>query len=42
MVVPVGGTDLQELVTVTRVKETFTSESLIGCRFVPLIGDEGW
>jgi protein-L-isoaspartate(D-aspartate) O-methyltransferase len=42
MVVPVGGADLQELVAVTRIKDTFASESLIGCRFVPLVGDEGW
>jgi protein-L-isoaspartate(D-aspartate) O-methyltransferase len=42
MVVPVGGEDLQELVVVTRIKDTFTSGSLIGCRFVPLVGDEGW
>ena len=42
MVIPVGGADLQELVTVTRTEDAFTSEPLIGCRFVPLVGDEGW
>ena len=42
MVIPVGDSDLQELVAVTRIEDDFTSESLIGCRFVPLVGDEGW
>ena len=42
MVVPVGDADLQELVAVNRTGDVFTSESLIGCRFVPLVGDEGW
>jgi protein-L-isoaspartate(D-aspartate) O-methyltransferase len=42
MVVPVGDADLQELVAVTRIKDAFTSGALIGCRFVPLVGDEGW
>jgi protein-L-isoaspartate(D-aspartate) O-methyltransferase len=42
MVIPVGDADLQELVAVTRIGDRFTSETLIGCRFVPLVGDEGW
>ena len=42
MVIPVGDTDLQELVVVTRIGDVFKSETLIGCRFVPLVGDEGW
>ena len=42
MVIPVGDADLQQLVAVTRIGDAFTSESLIGCRFVPLVGDEGW
>ncbi|MSR37187.1 MAG: protein-L-isoaspartate(D-aspartate) O-methyltransferase [Gemmatimonadetes bacterium] len=42
MVIPVGDADLQELVAVTRMGNQWTSESLMGCRFVPLVGDEGW
>ena len=42
MVIPVGEADIQDLVTVTRIQDEFTSELLIGCRFVPLVGDEGW
>lgn len=42
MVIPVGDVELQELVAVTRAGEEFTIEPLLGCRFVPLVGDEGW
>jgi protein-L-isoaspartate(D-aspartate) O-methyltransferase len=42
MVIPVGDTDVQELVAVTRFGNEWTSEPLLGCRFVPLVGDEGW
>jgi protein-L-isoaspartate(D-aspartate) O-methyltransferase len=42
MVIPVGDTDLQELVAVTRYGTEWTTEPLLGCRFVPLVGDEGW
>jgi protein-L-isoaspartate(D-aspartate) O-methyltransferase len=42
MVIPVGDTDVQELVAVTRLGNQWTSEPLLGCRFVPLVGDEGW
>jgi protein-L-isoaspartate(D-aspartate) O-methyltransferase len=42
MVIPVGDTDVQELVAVTRFGNQWTSEPLLGCRFVPLVGDEGW
>lgn len=42
MVIPVGDVELQELVAVTRAGEEFTTEPLLGCRFVPLVGDEGW
>lgn len=42
MVIPVGDADLQELVAVTRMGNEWTSASLMGCRFVPLVGDEGW
>jgi protein-L-isoaspartate(D-aspartate) O-methyltransferase len=44
LVIPVGNhIDLQELVRVRRVGEKeYTSERLIGVRFVPLIGTDGW
>jgi protein-L-isoaspartate(D-aspartate) O-methyltransferase len=42
MVIPVGDTDVQELVAVTRLGNEWTTEPLLGCRFVPLVGDEGW
>jgi protein-L-isoaspartate(D-aspartate) O-methyltransferase len=42
MVIPVGEPDLQELFAITRVGEDWRGEPLLGCRFVPLVGDEGW
>jgi len=44
LVIPVGASKgYQRLVCVTRVAETgFETEDLIGVRFVPLVGDEGW
>jgi protein-L-isoaspartate(D-aspartate) O-methyltransferase len=42
MVIPVGDPDVQELVAMTRVGNAWTTEQLLGCRFVPLVGDEGW
>jgi protein-L-isoaspartate(D-aspartate) O-methyltransferase len=42
MVIPVGDPDEQELIAVTRVGNAWTAEPLMGCRFVPLVGDEGW
>ncbi len=42
LVIPVGDRGLQELVRVTRGGDRFTQESLGGCRFVPLLGEEGW
>ena len=42
MVIPVGDADLQELVAVTRNGDAWTSEPLLECCFVPLVGDEGW
>lgn len=41
MVIPVGDADLQELVAITRAGAAWTSEPLLGCRFVPLVGAEG-
>lgn len=43
LVIPVGDRVSQTLVRVTRLGETsFREERLVGCRFVPLIGDHGW
>jgi protein-L-isoaspartate(D-aspartate) O-methyltransferase len=42
MVIPVGEPDLQELIAITRVGDDWRPETLLGCRFVPLVGDEGW
>ncbi len=43
LVMPVGGTRLQELVRITRTGAAqFDKEDLGAVRFVPLIGDEGW
>ena len=42
MVIPVGDKDLQELLVVTRNGDTWSNETLMECRFVPLVGDEGW
>jgi len=44
LVIPVGNhLDLQELVRVRRVgAKDFTSERLMGVRFVPLVGADGW
>jgi len=42
LVVPVGDRFVQELVRVTRKGDSFESENLLACRFVPLLGEEGW
>ncbi len=42
LVVPVGTKHLQELTRVTRRGNEYASENLMGCRFVPLVGKEGW
>jgi protein-L-isoaspartate(D-aspartate) O-methyltransferase len=42
LVVPVGDHDLQHLVRVERHGTEFTSERTTACRFVPLVGAEGW
>jgi len=42
MVVPVGDRYVQDLLRVTRRGEEIATESLLACRFVPLVGDEGW
>lgn len=42
LVVPVGTRDVQNLHRVRRRGDTFESEAVIPCRFVPLLGREGW
>jgi len=42
MVIPVGDRALQDLVRVTRKGDRFLEERLLACRFVPLVGAEGW
>ncbi len=42
LVVPVGGPEQQELVCVEREGTTWLTERLMACRFVLLLGAEGW
>lgn len=42
LVIPVGGDVVQELLVVTREKDTFRTKIITGCRFVKLIGEFGW
>jgi protein-L-isoaspartate(D-aspartate) O-methyltransferase len=43
LVMPVGNLEDQVLVRITRLADgSFQKESLLGCRFVPLIGEQGW
>jgi protein-L-isoaspartate(D-aspartate) O-methyltransferase len=42
LVIPVGDRFLQELVRLTRDGDHFREERILGCRFVPLVGAEGW
>ncbi len=43
LVLPVGGYHQQSLIRITRLAdEQFHREELMGCRFVPLIGEAGW
>ena len=42
LVIPVGDRGVQDLVRVTRTAAGFREEDLGGCRFVPLVGEEGW
>src|SRR3569623_64235 len=41
-VLPVGPQDTQSLVVVTRVGDELISTDVCDCRFVKLIGEEGW
>ncbi|MGD2069598.1 MAG: protein-L-isoaspartate(D-aspartate) O-methyltransferase [Gemmatimonadota bacterium] len=42
LVIPVGSRDLQELVRYVREGNELRRQPLMGCRFVPLVGEEGW
>lgn len=43
LVVPVGDKQQQVLLKITRTAEDrFEEEKFLGCRFVPLVGEEGW
>ncbi|MEJ2471495.1 MAG: protein-L-isoaspartate(D-aspartate) O-methyltransferase [Desulfuromonadales bacterium] len=43
LVIPVGDRISQILMRLTRTSEKdFNKEKLLGCRFVPLVGDHGW
>lgn len=42
LVAPVGDRDLQHLVVVERDGTEYRSRHSLGCRFVPLVGEEGW
>jgi protein-L-isoaspartate(D-aspartate) O-methyltransferase len=42
LVAPVGGIDIQDLITLHKQGRSFIQESHGGVRFVPLIGQHGW
>lgn len=43
LVIPVGDRESQVLLRITRVSENeYKEEKMLGCRFVPLIGNHGW
>lgn len=43
LVIPVGDRESQVLMRITRVSENdYKQEKMLGCRFVPLIGSQGW
>jgi len=42
LVVPVGDRELQNLVLVERSGTEFTTRRMMACRFVPLVGADGW
>jgi protein-L-isoaspartate(D-aspartate) O-methyltransferase len=42
LVAPIGERDLQHLVRIERQGTEFFTDRRIGCRFVPLVGREGW
>jgi protein-L-isoaspartate(D-aspartate) O-methyltransferase len=42
LIIPVGDEGIQDLRRITRTKDGVKEESLGGCRFVKLIGKNGW
>lgn len=42
LVIPVGTREGQVLKRIVRHGDTFAEERLLGCRFVPLVGQRGW
>jgi len=42
MVIPVGPPDIQELLLIRKQDGTAISQKLEGCRFVPLVGEQGY
>lgn len=42
MIIPVGGEDIQQLDVITRQGEAFHTRSITACRFVKLVGRQGW
>jgi protein-L-isoaspartate(D-aspartate) O-methyltransferase len=42
LVIPVGGSDQQNLLRIVKRAGGLAQESLYGCRFVPLLGRHGW
>lgn len=42
LVIPVGGEETQQLVVVVRRGNSFEKRVISGCRFVKLIGEQGW
>ena len=42
LVVPVGSVTSQELFMITRHGDNYAQERSVPCRFVPLLGQEGW
>ena len=42
LVLPIGNKYSQDLIKVTRIRDTFKEKNLGGCRFVDLIGTHGW
>ena len=42
LVVPVGNEKIQDIVTVVRQGDLYEQERGMACRFVPLIGKQGW
>lgn len=42
LIIPTGGRDIQRLLCVDRIGNEFRETDLGDCRFVPLLGKEGW